>query len=50
MQNLISKIETQFTTWLEGFEKNPIQKGIKLLFMLWVVRWVYKNFFKDFND
>ena len=47
MEKLINKISEIFTNWLDDFESKPVKTGLKVLVVLYVLKYVYKKFFEE---
>jgi len=46
IDNAIGKVEAMFTNWLKEFEKKPVNTGLKILVILYVVKKGYAWFKK----
>lgn len=40
---VLDKIGDLFNTWIEEFQSSPVRTTIKVLLILWVIKWAKNN-------
>ena len=43
LDRILEKLTTMFDTWLAEFETNPVRTALKVILILWVVKWARRN-------
>ena len=45
IDGLFVKVEAALTKWIDGFQERPLREGIKLLLLIYVLRWIKRSLF-----
>ena len=41
---IMGKLEARIDKWLEEFEEKPFSMGVKVIFVVIIIRWVWRSF------
>lgn len=47
MEKFFKKIEEKFEKQMDDFENSPIKTSLKWIIIIYIIKWVWKNWIKD---